>query len=174
MIGIIPKPIKRTSKLSAFAPYLVFGLVLAVIFAYIALFYLGNKASKTLWDLQDKISQVGTKDEKVIETQVLLDKQKIDDFSALFADHQRASGLLKFLEENSHPKIWFNKLTLNLAESQVVLLGETSNFETLGQQIVIFQNQELVKSVEITDLAVGKTGRVNFNISLSLDPQIFK
>ena len=166
MPGIIPKPIKKTSKLYELAPYLVFGLVLAVVLAYVVLFYLANKTSKTLLDLEDQIAQVGTRGEKVIETQVLSDKQKIDDFSKLFSDHQRASNFFKFLEKNSHPKIWFNKLELSSSDSQAVLSGETANFETLGQQIVIFQNQPLVKKIEISDLAIGKNGRANFTFSL--------
>ena len=174
MVGIIPKPIKKPSRVYEFATYIVFGLVVAVVLVYIVLLSLGNKASKTMEDLQERIAQVGTKDEKAVEAQVLLDKQKIDDFSGLFANHQKVSNFFKFLEENSHPKIWFNKLILNSEGSQVVLGGETANFETLGQQIVIFQNQELVKNVEITDLAIGKNGRATFSFSLSLDPEIFK
>ena len=174
MIGIIPKPIKKTSRLYELAPYVVFGLVLVVVVAFIVLSYLGNKASKELWNLEERIAQVGTKDEKVLETQVLLDKQRIDDFSKVFADHQKTSNFLKFLEENSHPKAWFSKLTLSSQDSQAVLSGETPNFEILGQQIVIFQNQELVENVEITDLFIGKNGRANFAISLLLDPKIFK
>ena len=174
MVGIIPKPIKKTSKLYEFSPYIVFGLVVAVVLAYIALLYFENKTSKIAWDLEEKIAQVGTKDEKVVEAQVLLDKRKIDDFSKLFADHQRASNFFKFLEENCHPKIWFNKLELSPKDSQVVLSGETSNFETLGQQMVIFQNQGFVKTIEISDLSLGKNGRANFTFSLSLDPEIFK
>ncbi len=174
MVGIIPKPIKKTSRLYEISPYIVFGLVVAVILIYIALFYLENKSSKILWDLQEKIAQVGTKDEKALEAQVLLDKEKIDDFSKLFANHQRVSKFFKFLEENCHPKIWFNQLKLSTQDSQITFSGETSNFETLGQQMIIFQNQTLVKNIEISDLVIGKTGRVNFTFSFLLDPEIFK
>ena len=174
MVGIIPKPIKKPSQVYRLAPYIVFGLVAVVVLAYIVLSYLENNASKTMENLQERIAQVGTKDEKVLEAQVLLDKEKIDDFSKLFADHQRVSNFLKFLEENSHPEIWFNKLILNSEDSEVVLAGETANFETLGQQIVIFQSQELVKNVEISDLSLGKNGRATFTFTLSLDQEIFK
>ena len=54
------------------APYIVFGLVLVVVLAYIVLSYLENNASKTMENLQERIAQVGTKDEKVLEAQVLL------------------------------------------------------------------------------------------------------
>ncbi|MEK7503609.1 MAG: hypothetical protein AAB577_01360 [Patescibacteria group bacterium] len=174
MIGIIPKPIKKTSKLYEFSPYIVFGLVAAVVLAYVVLLYLGNKTSRISWDLAEKISQVGTKDERVLEARVLLEKQRIDDFSKLFANHRESSSFFKFLEENSHPKIWFNKLELNLKDSQVILTGETANFETLGQQIAIFQKQQFVKTIEMSELSIGKSGRANFVFSLSLDPQIFK
>jgi hypothetical protein len=174
MVGIIPKPIKKTSKLYELAPYISFGLVVLVILTYGVLFFIENRTSKTLWELEDKIAQVGTKDEKNLETQLLLDKQKIDDFSNLFADHTKASEFFKFLEENCHPKIWFNKFELSTQDSQVILTGETSNFETLGQQMVIFKGQETIMSIEISDLSVAKNGRANFTISLSLDPKIFK
>jgi len=174
MAGIIPKPIKKTPRLYELAPYISFGLAFVVVLAYVALFFVGNRTSQTLWDLEDKIAQVGTKEEKNIETQLLLDKQKIDDFAVLFSDHKQASNFFDFLEENCHPKIWFNKLELNTQDFQVILTGETSNFETLGQQIVIFQEQELVKSIEISDLSVAKNGRANFAVILHLDPQIFK
>ncbi len=174
MSGIIPKPIKKTPKLYEFAPYIVFGLVAAVVLVYVTLLYLENKTSKVSRDLEEKIIQVGTKDEKALETQVLVNKQKIEDFSKLFADHKKTSNFFKFLEDNSHPKIWFNKLELNSQDSEVVLSGETSSFETLGQQMVIFQNQALVKAVEISDLSLGKNGRASFTFSLSLDPKIFQ
>jgi len=174
MVGIIPKPIKKTPRIYEFAPHIVFGLVLVVVLAYVVLFYFENKTSKTLWDLEEKIAQVGTMEEKNLETQILLDKQKIDDFSKLFAGRQRISNFFKFLEENCHPKIWFNKLELSPSDSQAVVSGETSNFETLGQQIAIFQSQEMVKNIEISDLNIDKNGRASFNFTISLDPEIFK
>lgn len=174
MIGIIPKPIKKISKLYEFSPYITFGLVIAVVLAYVVLSYLGNKASKQVAVLEDKIAQVGTQDEKVMETQVLFQQRQIDDFVKLFANHQKSSSLFKFLEENSHPKIWFNKLELSSKDSQAVLSGETPNFGTLAQQIAIFQKDALVKNIEISDLSLGKNGRANFTFSLLLDPKIFK
>jgi len=173
MVGIIPKPIKKPSKLYQLSPYIVLGLVAAVILVYAALLYFENQASTALQDLQEQIAQVGTGDEKTIEAQVLLDKQKIDDFSEIFANHQRASNFFKFLEENCHPNVWFGKLELNTQDDQATLSGEAAGFETLGQQIVIFQNQKLIKNVELSDFAVGTNGRVNFTLSLSLDPAIF-
>ncbi len=174
MIGIVPRKIKKTSKLYEFSPYIVFGLVIAVVLAYVVLLYLGNKTSKISWDLAEKISQVGTKDERALEARILLEKQRINDFSKLFADHQEASNFFKFLEENSHPKIWFNELELSSKDSQAILSGETSNFEILGQQIAIFQSQVFVRIVEISNLSIGKDGKANFTVLLTLDPKIFQ
>ncbi len=174
MVGIVPKPIKKPSRLYGLIPHVVFGIVAAVVLVYVFLLFIENKTSKTLRDLEEKITQVGTGEEKALETQVLLNKQKIDDFSKIFANHQRTSNFFKFLEENSHPKVRFNKLELSSQDSQAVISGETSNFENLGQQMVIFQNQELVKTVGVSDLVLNKEGRVNFTFTLSLDPKIFK
>lgn len=174
MTGIIPKPIKKTPKLYKFSPHIVFGLIIAVILIYISLLYFTNEKSKVLLDLQEKIAQVGTKEERVLEAQVLLDKRQIDDFSKVFADHKKASLFFEFLEENCHPKIWFNKLELSTIDANAVLTGETLNFETLGQQIAIFQNSEFVEKIEISDLSIAKNGRASIMISLSLNPAIFQ
>jgi len=124
MVGIIPKPIKKTSKLYELAPYIVFGLVLAVVLAYVALLYIGNKTSKTLWRIQEQIAQVGTQDERAQETQVLLDKQKIDDFSKLFADHKKTSNFFKSYSLRAFATAVSRSNTANLylsAESMPVL-----------------------------------------------------
>ncbi len=173
MVGIIPKPIKKTSKLYEFAPHISFGLVIVVVLGYAFLWYLENKATNTLQILHDKIIQVDTQEEKNIETQVLFDKKRIDDFSKLLESHKISSGFFKFLEENCHPKIWFTKLELNPQASQASLSGTTSNFQTLGQQVIIFKNQELVKNVELSNLSIGKSGEVEFSLSLDLDPKVF-
>lgn len=174
MVGIIPKPIKKASKWPEFIPYAVLGLVFVVVLVYAALFYLQSQATKKLDNLEDRIGRVGTQDERFLETQLIFDKQRIDDFSVLFAKHKTTSGFYKFLEENCHPEVWFTELILDSEDSQVVLTGETPNFQTFGQQIALFQNQELVKNIEISDLSVDKRGLANFTFSLTLDPKIFQ
>jgi hypothetical protein len=44
----------------------------------------------------------------------------------------------------------------------------------LGEQILYLKESEFIKGLDLSNLALGKEGDVKFNISLSLDPEIFK
>lgn len=173
MVGIIPKPIKKTSRWHDLAFPISLGLLIAVVLGYFLLWYLESKTKNNLQVLQEQITKIGTQEEKDTERQVLLDKKTIDDFSKLLANHKTASDFFKFLEENCHPKIWVTKLELNPQTAQASLSGTTLNFQTLEQQMTIFENHDLVKKIDLSSLAIGKKGEVEFSFSLDLDPKVF-
>ena len=174
MPGIIPKPIKRTPKWHAIALCAALGLIVLLVLGYALLFYFEGKAQSTLNDLEEKIAQVGTKEEKKIETQLLLQRKTINDFAKLFQDHKKASAFFEFIENNCHPKVWFTELTLSPEDAQANLSGQTVNFQTLGQQILIFQEHDSVESVQLNSLTINDEGETEFTLSLPLNSQMFK
>ena len=174
MIGIIPKPIKKAPKWHNIAIYAAFGLVVAVVLGYAGLIYLENKALNTIWDAEERITKVGTKEERNMEIQVLLNSDKIGKFLTLFQDHKKSSNFFALLEESCHPKVWITRLDLNANEAKAVLAGQTPNFQTLGEQLLIFQEEAMVRSISISSLSIGKEGETKFTLSLFLNPSIIK
>ena len=174
MIGIIPKKPKKAPGWQNFASYFSCALFIVVILSYIALFYFEGKAFALLQDLEEKIAQVATKEDIVTEGQVLAAKKRINDFSKLLQDHKRASNFFTFLEENCHPKVWLTEVELNPGEAKALVSGKTADFKTLGQQILIFQGQEQIQSVDLTNLSISKKGETEFSFYLYLKPQIFQ
>lgn len=174
MVGIIPKPIKKEPKLYKILQYAGFGLVAAVLIVYAVLFYLESRDSKVLWGLEDKIAQTGTKEEKSLETQVLLDSKRISDFANLLSEHNRTLAFFKILEETCHPKVWIRELELSIDENLAFVSGQTPNFQTLGQQVAALKAEELIQSIELSNVSVGKAGEAIFTIALTMDPAVFK
>ena len=174
MVGIIPKPTKKIPRWHNLALYISLGLLLAVVLSYVILFYLGNKSLSNLWDLEDRIMQAGAIEEKLLEVKVISDKKRINDFSEIFQDHKKSSNFFKFLEEICHPQIWLTELTLSPDDAQASISGKTSSFQALGQQFLIFQKQNLIQEISLTDLSLGKEGKIEFRFSILFDPQIFK
>lgn len=174
MVSIIPKPTKKIPEWHKLAFYASLALVGVVILGYACLFFLESRALSTLQDLEDKIAQVGTKTEKNMEAQVLADKKRINDFSKLISSHQKSTSFLQILEENTHPKVWFSELSLRPAEAQATIYGQTLNFQTLGEQYLIFKTVDLIESISLSNLAIGEEGQAEFSFLLGLDPQIFK
>jgi len=174
MTGIIPKPIRREPKWHNIALYIVSGLLIAVVLVYAILFYFESQARSALSSLEDQILQVGTKQDKDIEKDVLSKKETIDDFQKFFPDHNKTTGFFSFLENNVHPNVWFTKLDLMPVEFKATLAGITVNFNTLGQQLLILKDQDFVQEVELTDLTINDKGDAEFIFSIYFNPQLFK
>lgn len=174
MVGIIPKPIKKIPKWHNIVFYLALALLIVAVLSYFILANLERKSLATYQDLEEKIAQVGTLEDKALEKEVFTDKKKISDFSILLQEHQKPSNFFQFLEEICHPQIWFSGLKLSPGVFQAVISGQAPNFQILGQQLFIFQTQDLIQSVELADLSIGEGGETEFIFSLFLDPQIFK
>ncbi len=174
MVEIIPKPTKRILPWQNALFYLSLALVIAVVFGYFILLYFENKASGASRNLEEKIAEVGTPEEKAREIEVFAQKRKIEDFSKLLQGHQKSSNFLKFLEGITHPKVWFSRVELNIDQFQAQLSGRTQSFQTLGQQLFIFQRQNLIQNVDLAKLSLGKTGEAEFSFLLSFDPELLK
>ncbi len=174
MVGIIPKTIKKTPQWQNLASYFCYALLIVVVLGYAALFYFEGKAVGALQDLEEKIAQVATKEDRAAESRILAAKKKINDFSKLLQDHKKSSNFFTFLEENTHPKVWLTKVELDPEKAQALVSGKTADFKTLGQQILIFQRQEQIRSVDLTNLSIGKTGEAEFSFYLYLNPQILQ
>jgi hypothetical protein len=174
MIGIIPKRTKKTPEWQNIGIYVALGLLVALILGYALIFYFESKASTKLSELEEKIAQVGTKEEKDTEVQILLAGRRIDDFFGILQQHRKSSSLFRFLEENCHPEVQFVIMDLAPVDNLVNISARTPTFETLGQQINILQAQDLVESVALNSVGVGDSGMTEFTLSLLFDPTIFQ
>lgn len=174
MIEIIPKPEKEPARWPKILFYLSLALLIGAILGYFVLDYFEKRASLTLEDLEERLQELSTSEEKVLEEEVLLYQKQINDFSTLLEEHKIASNSFEFLEKITHPRLWFNDFSLNLETYQMTVIGSAPDFPTLGQQLIIFQKEKSIKEVNLTDISLGEEGKVSFGFDLSLDPQIFK
>jgi Tfp pilus assembly protein PilN len=174
MVDLIPKQVKRFSNL--YRPDFYFYLGLAFVFvsvlSVVLLLLLENNSIKNLQTLEDKINEVGTKEEKIQEAQLLLNKKRIEDFAGLLAERQKTSAVFKIIEESTLPDVWLTKM--DVSGSRVELAGQTPNFRILGQQLLVLKDQSLIEQTTLSNLAIGKKGEVEFNLTVLFKPEAFK
>jgi hypothetical protein len=174
MVGIIPKPIKKPSKWQKYLPYVGVAFIIIVVLSYAAVFYFQKQTSTTLSDLEDKIASIGTKEEKDIETQLILSKKRIDDFSGIFKDHQQISPVFKFLGDSCHPKVAFTKMDLSPKDYSMSVAGEAYNFTALDQQLAAWRKNQLIKDFNLSDFSINDENVISFSVSFTLDPSLFE
>jgi len=176
-IEIIPKKkIRKWIEISPFEIlyYLVIILLLVVFLSYFGFDILINSSQQELAELEASISQKESKEVQMLEERVLQSKEKIDTFAALLGAHKKSSNFFSFLKQNCHQEIFFSKVDLNVEESEVSMSGKAESFGTLGEQILIFKTQDFVEGLVLHRISMGKEGGIEFGLSLSLNPEIFK
>lgn len=172
MVTIIPKGPQKTSLLQPLLFYFSIGLVIAMALAFFVLNNFANRASDNFTDLEEQIEQVGDAD---MEDRVIKLITKMEDFSLLVADHQKPSRFFDFLESITHPKVGFLELELIPSDLQANLTGFATDFQSVAQQMYIFQDQEdFIKGVELTELSLGSMGEAIFVLELHLSPALFQ
>lgn len=173
-IEIIPKEITKPSRWQITLLYFSIFLLLVAILGYFALnYYFIKKADQEFQRLNDELTKARTPERVAIEKEVLDYQEKIEDFSSLILGYKKSSNFFDFIESITHPKVSFSELNLNPTTNQAGLSGRTDSFQALGEQLLIFQNAELIRSLTLSGIGVREEGKIDFNFNLSLDPILF-
>ena len=174
MVNLIPKPIKKISKNQQILLYfLVFSIVFLTT-AYVFLISLEKKAQANLEAIEQQISTQKTTEMTSLESTIKAYKREVDEFAPYLGGHVLITKFFDFLEENTHPRIYFSQMNLDSSSASVSLSGKADSFLSLGQQLMIFNNSPIVKSVSLSGISLSEEGNILFNLGLSLDSNIFK
>jgi hypothetical protein len=174
-IEIIPKPAKRVPLWQNVLFYFSIILLLASITYYFILDSSLQASEAENQRLEEELAKGKTPEEIALEEEVFGYEKKIQDFSVLVEGHTYPSKFFTFFEGLCHPSVWFSQSELVLGEDyELSLSGEADNFITLGQQLFIFQQEELIQEVELAKLSLNVGGRVDFSFYLILDHSIIK
>ncbi len=171
---LIPKEKLKTPSFTNFLFYSSLILIIILGACYFGMRIKTSSIKSQIEETKVNVAKIKIEGDKETERQVLGYQKKINDFSELFKEHKVVSYFLELLRDSTHLKVSFSTLTLNTETAQVILGGETESFKTLGEQILYLKGSEFIKGLGLSNLALGKEGDVKFNISLSLDPEIFK
>lgn len=173
-IEIIPREKKKVPSWQPILFYLFLALLFLTIAGYLILVNFQNKYKTELEDLDNQLAQFKTPDRLKLENDVLALEEKMKNFSAILDEHSFISGVLKLIEDTTHPKVKYIKFTLIAEANELGLSGETDDFLTLGQQVILLKNNPKIQSLDLTKVSINKENKVEFDFRILLDPDIFK
>lgn len=153
--------------------YFIISSLMATIFCYLIFTAKIYFQKVKIEDFKASLATIGTDEQKVMEKQVFNYQKKINDYIPLIQNHRIFSNILKYLEQNTLPTVWFSRFSMGSRDADIVLLGETENAETFSRQISVFEASEYLTKITILGSTLGDQNRNNFNLALSLDPKIF-
>jgi hypothetical protein len=174
MVEIIPKPNRRIPSWERLLMFFTLGLFLVSIGSFFLLNYFTDQSKKQLQESEEALNKIKTEKEIALETEVFDYQAKIKDFSLILAEHFYSSNFFGFFEKLCHPQVWFSQIDFKANDGTLSLDGETTDFLTLEQQLIIFRKEPLMKDVSLSDLSVSKEGLINFSLNITLDKSIIK
>jgi len=171
MAEIIPKELP---KLPGWLNILFYVLIFLLIVSIASFFILNNSLNNSLKDLEDLESIViknKTPKDVSLEAEILSYREKIQDFGFISEGHKENTKSLIFLEEVVHPFVWFSSYELIAKESKLLLSGESKNFESIGQQMLVLGEREELNDFRLTSVAINKDGQIDFNLLIYFKPE---
>ncbi len=174
MVEIIPKSFEEIPSWQRNLLYFLIFLLIAIIVGFFVLRNLKEKSEKDLDALEERLSQEGVFRVVDLEKEIFDYKRKLEDFSFLFENHILNTKFFDFMESKTHPQVFFSETNLKSKSSRVSLYGLADSFLSLGQQISIFKQEELVKDVILSDVSISKKGGIEFNLDILFKEELFR
>jgi len=176
-IQIIPKEAAKLPLWQNIMFYFSIGLLFSVLGGYGILFHFTKKATEDAKKFEEIIQQGKTQQILTLENEMKTYRDKIDNFSSLIANHKLSSNFFGdiesktgILEKSTHPRVMFFEMLFDVKSNTITLSGVTENLEIVGQQVVLFQNNRMVKNVKLTKIIINKEGKIEFTLDVSIDP----
>jgi uncharacterized membrane protein YvbJ len=174
MVNLIPKRKKKISKNQKILLYSLVFILIGLTTSYIVLMSLKNKAQAELVSLENQIEAQKSEELSDLEEVVQSYKIKVDQFGEYLNSHIIITKVFDFIEDNTHPHVFFSQLSLSSISYTVNLSGQADSFLSLGQQLIIFNNNEDIKGVSLSNISLSETGDILFNVRLTLNQELFK
>lgn len=173
-IELAPKIEERKFLVLNILFYFTLALILVTIFNYFMFLHFERKNSKNIENLDSQIISMKTQERKEAEQKLLNYQKKIDTFSQLLKNHKYLLTFFDYIEDISHPRVYFREFSLEMKESKVMLSGVADSFQALGQQILMFKKADFIENVNLSGIVIGEEGGAEFSIDFSLLPDILK
>jgi hypothetical protein len=153
--------------------YFVIALLTATVICYLVFLVKNIFQRRDIASAEYDLTTVGTADQLAQEQKVILYKAKIKDFGNLVQNHEFASNVFYFMQDNTQPRVWFSQFNLDANANQIQVSGIADDMDMVARQTSTLEKNEYVGKFENLNSTLAQDGRIAFNFSLSMNPKIF-
>lgn len=106
---------------------------------------------------------------RLVETSNALNAAK-----ELITNHVFASNVLAFLEETTHQRVQFSKMSFVRDTRRIDLSGIGASYRTVAEQVSILEGNSHVERVEFGGLSLSSKGTVDFKLAIVFKPSLLE
>jgi len=145
---------------------LLFGVVLA----YFGLLGYENNLLDRKEIAENNVEELQGQRNLETEATLIELKEKIDTLKDLLKIHVYPSRIFQILEELALTQVRFVELQADLSRMQLRLNSEMADYSVLAKQISVFEGDSRINKVDVSEINLNKSGRVEANFLLIMDP----
>ncbi len=129
-----------------------------------------RESNQLLVEVEAKINQVGTTEQKASKDRVFNYKKKIDDIAGLVRSHKTPTKLFDILESNIHPKVSTTDMSYTSVGKQwkMNMGGIANDLISLAQQISLLQQHPDIEKVMLSSINNNTAQQIGFKMELTL------
>lgn len=173
IFGGFQLPIFRKSFINLFLG-LAIGCLCLSLLSYLILTLSNHSLERKRAFLEREVKNLEATRDLDLESQVVELQKRIKIFRQFLEAHIYPSKLFTLLEELTIPQVQFTSFNADLEKGQLNLAGQTVSYSFLAKQLTVLEQDERIKKVEISNIALQSEKGVGFNLLLEFDRQILK
>lgn len=155
--------------------YFVIAFLLATIICFVIFSVKISFQEKKLKELDNNIMvNTGTVQQRELEKEVFDYQKKINNFATILASHKIPTNVFKFFEKITLPNVWFNNFLIMTQTARIQISGEAESATVLSRQILTIEQNEFIKNILDLTFEPTETGRIRFNLNLSINPDMLQ
>lgn len=150
------------------------GIFLTALIVYGGTSFYTKKLSGKIELMRSEAERIESERDIESENKVLAFDKKLTATRSLLDSHVKSSNLFAFIENITHPSVYFINFTFRANDGTVVLNGSTENYITFGEQYIALQENENISDLRLSKVGLSKTGNVEFGLSFKVDNFFYK
>lgn len=167
---------KETKKFDGWNIIFFFSLVLliAAVLSFFIFTYYIEEANKEIGELDRKIANQEQENQE-LKNNLKAKKKIIDNFSLILSHHKLTNQVFPLIEKITHQEVVFTEFVISPENYQIELSGRTTNFQTLGEQILILKNNNEISDFNLLEVSSKPKDLdyIEFFLNIYLSPQVF-
>ena len=149
-------------------------LLIVVVLISAGLWWYEYDLNKEKDNLNTKLQGLADQRDLALEANFTELKDGIDNLKKLLDNHIRSSELFVMIEELSLPQVQFVGFTSDLLESILSLDVKAASYNIFAKQVVVFEQDQRIKKVTFSEVAMDDEGGVNSSLKLELDSNFLR
>jgi Tfp pilus assembly protein PilN len=169
MVQVIPRVSKKNkTRLNVILPWFSLILVFIVVFGVFFFSARINANNSKIGELDEQLAAAKSEEEEEIEKTLMVYKKKVNNVIDILKERERSLEFYSFLEGLVHPDIYFTDLSLDMEQGFASLTGIVKDFESLGQQISAFKENDYIYDAQAETISLDKEEGIGFTIQLTI------